>query len=284
VPGPFGIIVIVLLLAVGTGFVGAYIWASNDARNVRTAPGVPVTQRPQAEGTDVEVTTTTKPDLSNDALSDKLAPSVWSVRTFDSAGRPVQGSAFLAQSSKGQGLLITSLAVVEASTHLPAPEIVVSGEDFEGKADLWSWDEEHDLALLVVGATKAPALPWVSDAARLQVGGRVFAMGGDGTLKPGVVSRLSDQAVENNIFVDDALRGGVIVDIKGEVVAIASAVFTAGGLPTDTAFFGVPIRDACARVLKCSGAFAAPEKAASSAPGDATTTVPTTIEPPPDEP
>ncbi len=262
VPGPIGIVVVTLALAVGIGFVGAYIWASNDSRNVRTTPTPVVTRLPKADADDVATDPTTLPDLSADALSEKVRPSVWTVRTFDSAGRPVQGSAFLARASKNQALLLTSLAAVEASTHLPAPEIVVSGGGFDGKAELWSWDEEHDLALLVVGGTDVPALTWLSEPDRLKVGAKVFAMSGDGTLKPGVVTRLSDQAVEHNIFVDDALRGGVLVDVKGEVVGVSSAAYVAGGAPTDTAFFGVPIRRACARVLACSGGFAAPETAA----------------------
>ncbi|MGI9022740.1 MAG: trypsin-like peptidase domain-containing protein [Acidimicrobiales bacterium] len=287
VPGAVGIIVIVLALAVGTGFVGAYIWASNDAKNVRTTPTPLAVERPPAEAAEVVPTTTTLPDLSADALAAKLRPSVWSVRTFDSAGRPVQGSGFLARAGN-QGLLLTSLAVVEASTHLPAPEIVVTGGGYDGKAQLWSWDEEHDLALLVVDRTDDPAPPWLSEPARLKVGAKVFAVGENGVLKPGVVTGLSGQAVDHNIFIDDVLRGGAIVDVKGEVVAVSSAAYTAGGNPTDTAFFGVPIRNSCARVLTCTGAFAGPgtEVPPSSLPNSGTTTpdasdvdVPTTTEP-----
>ncbi len=271
-PGPLGLVVVVLALAMGTGFVGAYIWASNDARNIRTAPVSPPIARRSDTAGPAEVTTTTKPDLSADTLAQRLGPSVWAVRTFDSAGKPVQGAALLARSAGGQGLLLTSLAVVEASTHLPAPEITVSGGGYNGKAQLWTWDEAHDLALLIVGGTSTPALPWVGDAASLKVGDKVFALGGDAKLKPGLVTAVSDQTVEHNVFVDDELRGGPIVNVKGEVVAVSSAVYTAGGAPTETAFFGVPIRLSCASVLACSGAFAGPGIEAPATPSSPVTT------------
>jgi len=278
VPGPLGLVVVVLALAMGTGFVGAYIWASNDARNIRTSPDTPPIPRRSDAAEPAEVTTTTKPDLSADTIAERLGPSVWAVRTFDSAGKPVQGSALLARSAGGQGLLLTSLAVVEASTHLPAPEITVSAGGSNEKAGLWTWDEAHDLALLVVGGTKTPAIPWVGDPTSLKVGDKVYALGADAKLKPGLVTTVSDQTVEHNVFVDDELRGGPLVNVKGEVVAISSAVYTAGGVPTETAFFGVPVRLSCAGVLACSGAFAGPgivEAPATPSSAEPTTTVTT---------
>jgi len=258
VPGTLGLVIMVLALAVGIGFVGAYVWASNDARNIRSTPVSP-TIPPRAKTTgSAEVTTTTKPDLSADTLVQKLGPSVWSVRTFNSAGQPVEGSALLARSAGGQALLLTSLAVVEASTHAPAPEITVSGGGFNGKAQLWTWDDARDLALLVAGGTSTPAIPWIADPAGPKAGDKVFVLGAGGKLKPGLLTTVSNQAVEHNVFIDDALRGGPIVNVKGEVIAMSSAVYTGGGTPTDTAFFGVPIRASCGAVLACSGAFAGP--------------------------
>ncbi|MDQ6796775.1 MAG: S1C family serine protease [Actinomycetota bacterium] len=275
VPGTLGLVVIVLALALGTGFVGAYIWASNDARNVRTSPVAAPIPRRADSARDAQVTTTTKPDLSADSLVEKLGPSVWTVRTFDSAGQPVVGSALLAQSAGGQGLLLTSLAVVEASTHQPVPEITVSGGGFNGKAQLWTWDDAHDLALLVVDGTSTPGIDWVSDATGIKAGDKVFALGGDKKVKPGLITTVSDQALEHNVFIDDGLRGGPIVNLKGEVVAVSSAAYTAGGVATETSFFGIPIRASCAAVLTCTGAFAGPGTPVPSVPSSPDTTTTT---------
>lgn len=277
VPGTLGLVIMVLALAVGTGFVGAFVWASNDAKNIRTQPLLPTMARPSDSPADAEVTTTTKPDLSPDGLKEKLGPSVWSVRTFDSAGQPAEGSAVLTRSAGGQGLLLTSLAVVEASTHVPAPDITVAGGGFNGKAQLWTWDAANDLALLVVGGTSIPALSWVADPASVKVGDRIFALGGDRKLKPGIVTGVSNQALEHNVFVDDALRGGPMVNVKGEVVGVSSVVFTAGGLPTETTFFAVPIRSACITVLSCSGAFSGPGGEAPATPSSPESTTAPTI-------
>jgi S1-C subfamily serine protease len=228
-----------------------------------------------AEG---ETTTTTKPDLSPEALSAKLAPSVWSVETLDSAGRPAGGSAFLAGSSGDQGLLLTSLGAVEASTRQPAPEITVKGATFTGKATVWTWDEGRDLALLVVQRGTAPVPEWVGDNPPLKEGDKVFAVGGGGRVVAGVVLRLAPDNVEHTIVVDDALRGGPLVNVKGEVVAVASATYAAGGVPLDNVYAGVPIRTACAAVLKCGDDTAS----TTTAPGSSTTrrrAAPTTTTP-----
>jgi hypothetical protein len=103
------------------------------------------------------------------------------------------------------------------------------------------------------------------------VGAKVFVVGGDAKLKPGVISAVSDQAVQHNVFVDDNLRGGAVVNVKGEVIAVSSAAYTAGGQPTDTAFFGVPVRLSCAAVLSCSGAFAGPTTDAGAPPSSTAT-------------
>ena len=253
-PKPATIAVMVVLICAVTGFTGAVLWANSDSQYIRrTAPVAPPPDRTPIEEilAEAEPTTTTKPDLTPEALAAKLAPSVWSVETLDSAGRPVAGSAFLAGSARDQGLLLTSLATVEAATHEPGPEITVRGTTFTGKATLWTWDEGRDLALLSVQRGTAPVPPWVGDDPRLEVGDKVFAVGGGARVTGGLVVRLAPDSVEHDIVIDDGLRGGPLVNVKGEVVGVASALYSPGGVPVDTVYAGVPIRIACERVLKC---------------------------------
>ena len=254
-PSALGVAVVAMAIAVLTGIGGAYVWANNDAGRLRLSPPTPPSTVRAAELAPppaVEATTTTRPDLAPDALARALGPAVWTVRTLNSAGQPVTGSAFLVGSPGGQGLLVTSLAVVEASTGQPAPEITVTGGGYDGRATLWTWDEGRDLALLTVGRA-ATAPEWVTEGTPVRVGDRIFAVGGGGKVAPGVVTAVGN-AVQHNIFIDDSLRGGPLVNAKGDVVAVSSAVFTGGGKPTDTAFFGVPIRDVCGSVLRCGDA------------------------------
>ncbi|HYX43791.1 MAG TPA: serine protease, partial [Acidimicrobiales bacterium] len=186
-------------------------------------------------------------------LARTLGPAVWTVNTLNSAGQPVTGSAFVVGSPGGQGLLITSLAVVEAATRQPAPEIAVMGGGYNGNATLWTWDEGRDLALLAVSRSAIPP-EWANESTPLRVGDRIFAVGGGGKVAPGIVTGVNASAVQHNVFIDDSLRGGPLVNPKGDVVAVASAAFTGGGKPTDTSFFGVPIRAICAGVLRCGEA------------------------------
>jgi S1-C subfamily serine protease len=147
--------------------------------------------------------------------------------------------------------LLTSLALVQAATRAPGPGITVKNGTFNAPAALWTWDEGRDLALLVVeGKGNSPSLPWAGDNPPLRVGDPIFAVGVDRVV-PGVVAGVSPGAIQHNIFIDDPLRGGALVNIKGEVLAVASPAFTPGAQITDTVFFGVPIRVVCAAVLNC---------------------------------
>ncbi|HEV3402044.1 MAG TPA: trypsin-like peptidase domain-containing protein [Acidimicrobiales bacterium] len=269
-PNAVTVAIAVVLICLVTGFTGAVLWANSDSQYIRQGAPVapPPDRRPIEEAlAEGETTTTTKPDLSPEALAAELSPSVWSVETLDSAGRPATGSAFLAGSSGDQGLLLTSLGAVEASTREPAPEITVKGATFTGKATLWTWDDSRDLALLVVQRGTAPTPAWVGDNPPLKAGDKVFAVGGGGRVVAGLVLRLAPDAVEHTIVIDDAVRGGPLVNVKGEVVGVASAVYAAGGVPLDNVYTGVPIRTACAAVLKCGDDTASP----TTAPGPSTT-------------
>jgi serine protease Do len=257
-----------------TGMGGAFVWANNDAGRLRLSPPTPPsTVRPAELAPPPEAeTTTTRPDLAPDALARALGPAVWTVKTLNSAGQPVTGSAFLVGSPGGRALLVTSLAAVEASTGQPAPEIAVVGGGYNGAATLWTWDEGRDLALLTVGRS-APAPKWTDESTPLRVGDRIFAVGGGGKVAPGVVTAVSGTAVQHNVSIDDSLRGGPLVNTKGDVVAVASAAFTGGGKATDTSFSGVPIRNVCGGVLRC-GEAALPPTTVTTVRGRSSTTRP----------
>jgi hypothetical protein len=212
-------------------------------------------------------TTTKAPEvLSQDDLTKKLNASVRSVQTLDDAGQPVQGTAFVVGSFGGQTLLLTSFAVVRAGTRDPAPPITLNGNQ---TATLWTWQEQRDLALLVIGGS-VESLPWA--AAPPKNGDKVYAGVAGQKLAQGVVTGVSDDGIATNIFVDGARQGAPIVNQKGEVVAMASAAYNPGGRGTDTTFIGVPIKAACDQVLRCGGGNTAPAASTTTVPGAATTT------------
>lgn len=273
-PSALGIIVVSLVAAVAIGFTGALIYTSSENSKLTAADPTdrPVDTTAPSKTTEPEGPTTTKaPEvLSPDALAKKAAPSVWTVSSLDDAGKPVEGSAFVAGSSGGQTFLLTSLSVVRAATRVPGPDVSVRNGGTEIKAQLWTWQDERDLALLVIGRA-APALPWVPDNPAPKQGDKVYVVSGaGGGPVAGVLGPVSAASVQHNIFVDAPRQGAPLLNEKGEVIGMASSTFNPGNAGTDKIFFAVPVRLACERVLSCG---------AGNVSVNATTTTVTTIKP-----
>jgi len=253
-PSALGIIVISLVMSMLVGFVGAVIYTSSDSAKVATVdPTDEARAIPTIPGSaEVAATTTTKPEiLTPDGLAKKAAPSVWTVASLDEAGKAVEGSGFVAGSFGGQTYLLTSLSIVRAATRVPGPDITVSNGGSATKATLWTWQEERDLALLVIGRA-APSLSWADSTQPAKKGDKVYVVaGGGGGAVAGVISALSPAGIQHNVFVDDRRQGAPLLNEKGQVLGMASLSFNPGGAGTDTAFFAVPIAATCERVLSC---------------------------------
>lgn len=191
-------------------------------------------------------------------LTGRMQGSVWFVETLDENGAPSVGSAFVAASDGAQSLLVTSFGAVAAGTTEPAPTITVrsGAESFE--ADLYTWDPENDLALLILPRGGLDPLPWADDDALAHlVSERIWAVegiGGNGvSLSPGSVIDQSAVGIQHTAALNAAFRGGPVVNGRGEVVAIASIGYAPLNYATGDVTFGVPVQAACERILDCSG-------------------------------
>jgi len=116
---------------------------------------------------------------------EKAAPSVWIVRTYDAAERPVgQGSAVVI----GQGRLVTNCHVLAKSK-----VVYVRRENVLYQATLEHADTPRDLCLLQVAKFGASIVETVK-VGDLKVGQRVFAIGNpqgmEVTLSEGLISGL----------------------------------------------------------------------------------------------
>ena len=136
-----------------------------------------------------------------------------------------------------RGYLLTNQHVIDE-----ADEIVVTltdGRKFE--AELVGADPETDVALLKVEPEELTALP-LADSEGLQVGDYVVAIGnpfGLGqTVTAGIVSavgrtNLGIESYENFIQTDAAINvgnsGGALINLKGELVGINTAIFARAG-------------------------------------------------------
>lgn len=182
-------------------------------------------------------------------------PSVWFVSTRDEAGQPSVGSAFVVFADSEQSFLLTSYHTVRANTAEPAPGITARKGDEELGATLLAWDPPNDLALLALDRPGLPALTWAPTDSPLRLGDRVFAISGlgaaGGAISQGFVADTSANGIQHDAPIGAAFQGGPLLNSAGEVVGVASRAYSPLGFQPEAVFFGVPVRNACAEVVRC---------------------------------
>jgi S1-C subfamily serine protease len=199
------------------------------------------------------------------AVVDAVGPSVVSIRTNVRAGRRSGAGA-------GSGVVIASDGYVLTNSHVVhgAHDLEVSLTDGRRfAATLTGDDPGTDLAVIRVDAPALPAARF-GQSARLRVGQLVIAIGNpfgfESTVSAGVVSalgrslrsttgRLIDNIIQTDVALNPGNSGGPLVDSRGRVVGINSAVFAMAqgisfAVPIDTATWVVPQLPARARVSR----------------------------------
>jgi S1-C subfamily serine protease len=213
----------------------------------------PVSDSPVAAPTDADLL-----DAYSEAVVsvvEAVGPSVVSVRT-NVRGRRVSGA------GAGSGVIIASDGYVLTNSHVVhgAHDLEVSLTDGRRfPATLTGDDPGTDLALIRVDAPALPAARF-GQSARLRVGQLVIAIGNpfgfESTVSAGVVSalgrslrsttgRLIDNIIQTDVPLNPGNSGGPLVDSRGRVVGINSAVFAMAqgisfAVPIDTATWVVP--------------------------------------------
>jgi serine protease Do len=131
------------------------------------------------------------------------------------------------------GLVVTNYHVIEGAT-----EVKVHLGDRDYPAEVKGTDQATDIALLKVDAGRSLRYLELGDSDRVRVGDWIMVIGNplnlDKTVTTGVVSAkgrslgISDISFENFIQTDAAINfgnsGGPLVNLEGEVVAIATAI------------------------------------------------------------
>jgi S1-C subfamily serine protease len=181
-------------------------------------------------------------------------PAIWSVRTYDATGAASVGTAFVVASDSEKTFLVTSFDVVSTSTVKPGPEIVIRKGNEEIAATLWTWQEEKDLALLIVNKGGLPRLDW-APASDTRVGTQVFALSGFGTaggaITNGFVADVSESGVQHSAAVGTHFRGGPLLNEKGLVIAVLSRTYAPFGFASEGVWFAPPVAGSCDKLLKC---------------------------------
>ncbi len=154
-----------------------------------------------------------------------------------------------------RGYILTNLHVVQGAQTIE----VTLGDQTRYPAKFIGADQRNDIALIQISPRdrKLAALP-LGDSAALQVGQKVLAIGNpfgfQSTLTTGVVSALGRTVqTGENTFIDEAIQtdaainmgnsGGPLLNSRGQVIGINTAIFTPSGTTAGIGF-AIPINTA----------------------------------------
>jgi S1-C subfamily serine protease len=154
-----------------------------------------------------------------------------------------------------RGYILTNFHVVQEAQTIE----VVLGDQSRYPAKFIGADKRNDVALIRIDPKdkKLASLP-LGDSAALQVGQKVLAIGDpfgfQSTLTTGVVSALGrtvqtsqttfiDEAIQTDASINRGNSGGPLINTRGEVIGINSAIFTPSGTAAGIGF-AIPINTA----------------------------------------
>src|SRR5450432_870668 len=154
-----------------------------------------------------------------------------------------------------KGYILTNFHVVQEAQSIE----VVLGDQSRYPAKFIGADQRSDVALLKIepNGKRITALP-LGDSGALQVGQKVLAIGNPfgfaSTLTTGVVSALGrtvqtsqttfiDEAIQTDAAINRGNSGGPLINTRGEVIGINSAIYTPSGTTAGIGF-AIPINSA----------------------------------------
>ena len=235
-----------------TGTAGPEPIPSPIVRPVATAPQLPMSG---GEGKNfVEIAKSVKPAVVNIAASrsGKLGESPHG-SLEDPFFRKFFGDEFFKRDApqrepkergQGSGVIVEAGGLIITNNHVvnKADEIrVFLSDKREFKGKLIGTDAKTDIAIVKIEATGLPTIPW-ADSDQLEVGEYVLAVGSPfgltQTVTMGIVSAVGRASMgiaeyEDFIQTDAAINpgnsGGALVNVRGELVGINTAIFSQSG-------------------------------------------------------
>jgi serine protease Do len=192
----------------------------------------------------VELARAARPAVVNVSTSQRQAraPAEDFFRRFFE-GPPGRGPQGGVRQSLGSGFIVSGDGYIVTNFHVvrEAAEIMIRlADQSEYKARLVGSDPKTDIALLKVDARGLTMLPF-GDSDRLQVGEPVMAIGNpfglDQTVTTGIVSAKErfigsgpyDDFIQTDASVNPGNSGGPLVDTRGALVGINTAIFSQSG-------------------------------------------------------
>ena len=249
--GAIRLLALGLIIGLGAYWAGSR-WGQHDPAAVHA--------RPAALQADQEPITLDPTEAQNVKIYKQAAPAVANIVTravqydffFDAVPVEGAGSGFVIDTD---GHILTNYHVVQGAQTIE----VVLGDQTRYKAKYIGADTRNDIALIQIDpkGRKLATLP-LGDSRNLLVGQRVLAIGNpfgfQSTLTTGVVSSLGRTVqTSENTFIDEAIQtdasinrgnsGGPLLNSRGEVIGINSAIYAPTGTTAGIGF-AIPINTA----------------------------------------
>src|SRR5712691_7029248 len=187
----------------------------------------------------VEISRAVRPAVVNISTTEKVKSPLGD----DLFSRLFEGQARRPRTALGSGFIVSADGYVMTNFHVvrEAAQITVRTTDQrEHVAKMVGGDAKTDLALLKIDAANLPTLPF-GDSDRLQVGEPVMAIGNpfglEQTVTSGIVSAKErfigsgpyDDFIQTDASINPGNSGGPLVDARGALVGINSAIFSQTG-------------------------------------------------------
>src|SRR3989454_9736721 len=252
---PVRIILIALVLLAGAYWAGAR-WGPRDPQKVEAVR----LGKSDANSNAQRDAALTDEESINVRVYRQVSPAVANILTkateYDFFMDPVPvegaGSGFIIDP---RGYILTNYHVVEGAQSIE----VVLGDQSRYPAKFIGADQRNDVALVKIDpkGKNLAALP-LGDSRAIQVGQKVLAIGNpfgfQSTLTTGVVSALGrtvqtsqttfiEEAIQTDAAINRGNSGGPLIDSRGEVIGINSAIYTPTGTTAGIGF-AIPINTA----------------------------------------
>ena len=255
---------VIALILLACGFAAGLVITGRMRQTTDAGAQNPTVQKPQ-----VVAPAATLPDFSS--IAERTVPAVANISSLQVVRRqnsPFANDPFLQfffgdaddvfgprrgmERSLGSGVVVSRDGLVLTNNHVVAGEsgrisrqlpavTVALGDRREVEAQIVGVDPATDLALLKIGATNLPTVPW-GDSSQLKVAEWVLAIGNpfqlNQTVTLGIVSALGRtnvgiSAYQDFIQTDAAINpgnsGGALVNARGELIGINTAIFSQSG-------------------------------------------------------
>lgn len=167
--------------------------------------------------------------LSIREIYEKALPSVVTVECGE-----WQGTGFAYDVTPASGyssVIVTNHHVISDCTFTNGPGVeIVTSANIRPESELWTWDEENDLALIM---TKA-SLPIIQDAKPAEIGDQVVAIGSplgfSGTITTGIISQVYPDAYQTDAAINPGNSGGPLLDMRGNLLGVNTIGYGREGL------------------------------------------------------